>query len=71
MNVQGGNNMPATPVIDFSAHRPTWYSVRVAIRNRLYPDAQQGELLAVHCGHARFVWNLAVEQQSWWRPGRG
>ena len=20
--------------------------------------------------HARFVWNLAVEQQSWWRPGR-
>ena len=18
-----------------------------------------------------FVWNLAVEQQSWWRPGRG
>ena len=24
-----------------------------------------------HCAHARFVWNLAVEQQSWWRPGRG
>ena len=23
-----------------------------------------------HCTHARFVWNLAVEQQSWWRPGR-
>jgi transposase len=23
-----------------------------------------------HCAHARFVWNLAVEQQSWWRPGR-
>ena len=20
-----------------------------------------------HCDHARFVWNLAVEQQSWWR----
>jgi len=20
--------------------------------------------------HARFVWNLAVKQQSWWRPGR-
>ena len=23
-----------------------------------------------HCAHARYVWNLAVEQQSWWRPGR-
>jgi transposase len=25
----------------------------------------------VHCAHARFVWNLCVEQQSWWRSGRG
>ena len=23
-----------------------------------------------HCTHARYVWNLALEQQSWWRPGR-
>lgn len=23
-----------------------------------------------HCANARFVWNLCVEQQSWWRPGR-
>jgi hypothetical protein len=23
-----------------------------------------------HCGHARFVWNLAVEQHRHWRPGR-
>jgi transposase len=23
-----------------------------------------------HCAHARFVWNLCAEQQSWWRPGR-
>ena len=27
-------------------------------------------MLRGHCAHARFVWNLAVEQQSWWRPGR-
>ena len=27
-------------------------------------------MLAEHCAHARFVWNLAVEQQSWWRAGR-
>ena len=23
-----------------------------------------------HCGHARFVWNLAIEQHARWRPGR-
>jgi putative transposase len=28
-------------------------------------------MCGLHCAHARFVWNLAVEQQSWWRPGRG
>lgn len=27
-------------------------------------------MLLEHCGHARFVWNLAVEQHAWWRPGR-
>ena len=27
-------------------------------------------MLRDHCAHARFLWNLAVEQQSWWRPGR-
>jgi len=27
-------------------------------------------VLRDHCAHARYVWNLAVEQQSWWRSGR-
>nr|WP_206314041.1 RNA-guided endonuclease TnpB family protein [Streptomyces coryli] len=27
-------------------------------------------MLLEHCAHARFVWNLAVEQHSLWRPGR-
>ena len=40
-------------------------------RYRLYPTAPQEQSLLVHCGHARFVWNLAVEQQSWWTPRRG
>jgi putative transposase len=40
-------------------------------RYRLYPTPAQEELLAEHCAHARFVWNLACEQQSWWWPGRG
>ena len=32
--------------------------------------AGQEMVLRDHCAHARFVWNLAVEQQLWWRPGR-
>ena len=43
----------------------------MAIRNRLYPAPRQQPLLREHCAHARRVWNLAVEQQSWWWPGRG
>jgi putative transposase len=27
-------------------------------------------VLLEHCRHARFVWNLAVEQQQLWQPGR-
>lgn len=38
---------------------------------RLVPSLTQEATLREHCAHARFVWNLAVEQQSWWRPGRG
>ena len=39
-------------------------------RYRLLPSPAQEAALRGHCAHARFVWNLAVEQQSWWRPGR-
>jgi putative transposase len=39
-------------------------------RYRLLPTTMQEEVLRNHCAHARFVWNLAIEQQSWWRPGR-
>ena len=27
-------------------------------------------MLLEHCSHARYTWNLAVEQESHWRPGR-
>jgi putative transposase len=43
----------------------------MAHRYRLCPDQAQEAVLLEHCAHARFVWNLAVEQRSWWRPGRG
>jgi putative transposase len=39
-------------------------------RYRLLASPAQASVLRSHCAHARFVWNLAVEQQSWWRPGR-
>jgi transposase len=32
------------------------------VRFRLYPTSEQEVLLAQHCAHARFIWNLAVEQ---------
>ena len=39
-------------------------------RYRLYPTPTQENVLLGHCAHARYVWNLAVEQRSWWQPGR-
>ena len=39
-------------------------------RYRLHPTPAQQAVLRDHCGHARYVWNLAVEQHSHWRPGR-
>ena len=38
-------------------------------RYRLLPPAQEA-VLRDHCGHARYVWNLAVEQHAHWHPGR-
>jgi transposase len=39
-------------------------------RYRLLPTPAQEAVLRDHCGHARFMWNLAVEQHAHWRPGR-
>jgi putative transposase len=39
-------------------------------RYRLYPTPAQQDVLLRHCAHARYVWNLAVEQRGWWQPGR-
>ncbi|MFE3141172.1 RNA-guided endonuclease InsQ/TnpB family protein [Streptomyces scopuliridis] len=37
---------------------------------RMYPTPQQEEQMLLHCAHARYVWNLAVEQHSHWYKGR-
>lgn len=39
-------------------------------RYRLAPTRAQVSGLLEHCRHARFVWNLALEQRLMWRPGR-
>jgi putative transposase len=39
-------------------------------RYRLLPTPAQEAVLRDHCAHARFSWNLAVEQHAHWRPGR-
>jgi putative transposase len=39
-------------------------------RYRLLPTSAQEAALRDHCGHARYIWNLAVEQHSHWHPGR-
>jgi putative transposase len=39
-------------------------------RFRLLPTPEQEAGMLAHCRDARYVWNLAVEQQLHWRPGR-
>jgi transposase len=40
-------------------------------RYRLAPTPEQEKALLSHCAHARYVWNLAVEQHSHWSRYRG
>ena len=44
-------------------------------RVRMYPTPVQAEQMLLHCAHARYVWNLAVEQHShgrrWRKPAPG
>jgi putative transposase len=39
-------------------------------RYRLLPTPAQEAVLRDHCAHARYVWNLAVEQHRHWHPNR-
>ncbi|GAB3173210.1 RNA-guided endonuclease TnpB family protein [Streptomyces incanus] len=36
----------------------------------MYPTTAQEQRILLHCAHARYVWNLAVEQHAHWKPGR-
>jgi putative transposase len=39
-------------------------------RYRLEPSPAQEAILLRHCSDARYVWNLCIEQQAWWRRDR-
>src|SRR5664280_1801701 len=41
------------------------------MRFRLYPSAAQKVLLLEQCGHARYVWNLGLEQRLMWARWKG
>jgi putative transposase len=41
------------------------------MRFRLYPSAAQEVLLLEQCAHARYVWNLGLEQRLMWRRWKG
>jgi len=43
----------------------------VSIKQRLYPGSGQVPALVKHAEHARFVWNLALEQVNCYRRERG
>ena len=38
-------------------------------RYRMYPEPAEAERMVEWCAHARFVWNLGLEQRNYWRPG--
>lgn len=43
----------------------------MSIVQRVYPgEGTQLEMLTMHCDHARLVYNVGLEQRSWWTPSR-
>ncbi|NUS00376.1 MAG: helix-turn-helix domain-containing protein, partial [Kribbellaceae bacterium] len=40
-------------------------------RFRMYPTRAQHAALSEQCRHARYVWNLALEQWSMWAREKG
>jgi len=39
----------------------------MSIKQRLYPEPEHYEMLRTHCGHARFMWNIGLEQRQHYR----
>ncbi|MFB7656496.1 MULTISPECIES: RNA-guided endonuclease InsQ/TnpB family protein [unclassified Streptomyces] len=57
-------------VTEFEETSESWSYVGVMSRFRMYPTSEQTGIMLGHCAHARYVWNLAVEQHAYWLPGK-
>ena len=42
----------------------------MSIRERLYPQEQETDILMRHCADARYIWNLGLEQRNLWARER-
>ena len=49
---------------------PRGQTTPMSIRQRLYPNLDNNEILVMHCSKARFVYNLGLEQRNLWRKDR-
>lgn len=56
------NEMTPAMLIHPGAVIPQKAFCEMSKRYRLYPADAQQAAMAMHCGHARFVWNLGIEQ---------
>jgi len=68
-SVRGGSRSQGVHVCDGGDVGGGGYGADMS-RFRLLPTPEQEEALLAHCRDARYVWNLAVEQQQHWQPGR-
>ncbi len=68
--VQGGEGPRLPPFGDRGLSVPADW-VGGMSRFRMYPTPAQQAALLEQCGHARYVWNLALEQWSMWTRDKG
>ena len=65
--VSDPGRLPASPPREMSV---SFASIFACPDTDSFPTPAQEEALQGHCAHARYVWNLAVEQHQHWSPGR-
>ncbi|MFF4761943.1 helix-turn-helix domain-containing protein [Streptomyces sp. NPDC001292] len=51
-------------LVGFEEGSESWGYVGGMSRFRMHPTSEQAGVMPKHCAHARYVWNLAVEQHA-------
>ena len=62
-----GSSPDRRTAVELSVHRDC---IPLVSRFRLTPTPEQEVMLLGQCAHARYVWNVALEQWSMWSVGR-